>query len=46
VIFSAHDTGMFADYAARGFASVIAKPFDLDEMLAAVQASLGQRAAA
>jgi DNA-binding NtrC family response regulator len=40
VIFSAHNRETFADFAERGFAGVIAKPFDLEEMLATVQATL------
>jgi DNA-binding response OmpR family regulator len=38
VIISAHAPGMFADFHERGFAGVIAKPFDIDELLATVRA--------
>lgn len=32
---------LFADYAERGFAAVVAKPFDLDELLGIVQRQVG-----
>jgi two-component system OmpR family response regulator len=40
LIFSAHRPDVFTGYAERGFAGVIAKPFDLDELLNTVQATL------
>ena len=40
LIFSAHNSAVFADHAARGFAGVLAKPFDLDEFLATVRDTL------
>ncbi len=39
-IFSAHHLDVFEGYAARGFAGVISKPFDLDGLLATIQATL------
>jgi DNA-binding response OmpR family regulator len=44
LIFSAHRPDIFTGYAERGFAGVIAKPFDLDELLTTVQATLVGRA--
>jgi two-component system, OmpR family, response regulator MprA len=43
LIFSAHHPSVFTGYAERGFAGVIAKPFDLDELLTTVQATLTWR---
>jgi CheY-like chemotaxis protein len=43
LVFSAHDPAVFADYVERGFAGVIAKPFDLDGLLAAVCDTLAGR---
>jgi two-component system response regulator GlrR len=40
LIFSAHHPSAFAGYAERGFAGVIAKPFDLDELLTTVRDTL------
>ena len=40
-IVTAASPGAFADHAERGFADVIAKPFDLDELLALVRRHLG-----
>jgi DNA-binding NtrC family response regulator len=40
VIFSAHPPHTFDGHAERGFAGVIAKPFDLDALLATVKAVL------
>ncbi len=40
VIFSAHNTGAFADFAACGFAAVIHKPFDLDVFCAVIQTTI------
>jgi DNA-binding response OmpR family regulator len=40
VIYSAHRPEVFADHAARGFAGLLVKPFDLDELLATVRAHL------
>lgn len=37
VIYSAHRAEMFADYAERGFAGFLAKPFNLEELLGAVR---------
>jgi DNA-binding response OmpR family regulator len=37
VIFTAHSPERFADHAARGFAGLLAKPFDLDELLGMVR---------
>jgi DNA-binding NtrC family response regulator len=44
IIFSAHRADHFADYRARGFAGLISKPFDLDQLLATVGAVLRDRA--
>jgi DNA-binding NtrC family response regulator len=44
IIFSAHRADRFAGYAERGFAGIISKPFDLDELLATVEKVLGDRA--
>jgi len=41
VIFTAHTPARFADHAARGFAGLVPKPFDVDELLAVVRAALG-----
>ena len=43
LIFSAHDPALFADFAARGFAGVIAKPFDLDQLAETVRDTLVER---
>lgn len=43
VICSGHDPKLFADFAARGFAGTLPKPFDLDELLATVAAHAGPR---
>ena len=40
VIFSAHDPQVFAGYAEHGFAGLVAKPFDLDELLGTVKVVL------
>ncbi len=40
LIFSARVPAAFAGYAARGFAGLLAKPFDLDDLLATVRAAL------
>ena len=37
VIFTAHSPDRFAGHAARGFAGLLAKPFDLDELLGLVR---------
>ncbi len=42
-IFSAHSPDAFDGYAARGFAGVVAKPFDLDALLASVETLIGPR---
>ena len=42
-IFSAHLPRSFAGYAERGFAGVISKPFDLDELLATLSKALSGR---
>jgi two-component system sensor histidine kinase/response regulator len=42
-IFTAHAPDLFADFHERGFAGVIAKPFDLDELFAAVAHQLRAR---
>jgi DNA-binding response OmpR family regulator len=44
LIFSAHYPSVFAGYAERGFAGVIARPFGLDELLTTVRATLVGRA--
>ena len=44
VIFSAHNPGTFAGYAARGFAGFIAKPCDLDDVLHAIRSLSGPTA--
>ena len=36
VIFTAHQPSLFANWPARGFAGFIAKPFDLDDLMAQV----------
>jgi DNA-binding response OmpR family regulator len=38
IICTAHAPVVFADYAARGFADLLPKPFDLDTLLAMVRA--------
>jgi DNA-binding NtrC family response regulator len=43
VIFTAHGERDFADYAERGFAEVLTKPFDLDELLRVVRRRLPAR---
>jgi DNA-binding response OmpR family regulator len=40
IIFSAHPPHTFDGYRERGFAGVIAKPFDLDELLETIKAVL------
>jgi DNA-binding response OmpR family regulator len=40
VIYSAHSPARFAGHAERGFARLLAKPFDLDDLLAIVRAHL------
>ncbi|HET8631000.1 MAG TPA: response regulator [Thermomicrobiales bacterium] len=42
VVFTAHPPADFADWRARGFAGFLAKPFDCDDLLAAVAAALGE----
>lgn len=37
VIFSAHNPSAFTGYRERGFAGLVSKPFDLDELLATVR---------
>ena len=41
VIFTAHPPARFADHAARGFAGLVTKPFDVDALLAVVRAACG-----
>jgi len=41
VIFTAHRAQEYADFRARGFHDLLLKPFDLDELVATVQRSLG-----
>ncbi|HET8631137.1 MAG TPA: response regulator [Thermomicrobiales bacterium] len=41
VIFTAFPPDAFADWRARGFAGLLAKPFALDDLLAAVARALG-----
>ena len=43
ILFSAHRADYFADYRARGFAGLISKPFDLDQLLTTVAAVLTDR---
>ncbi len=43
VICSGHPPARFAGYAARGFAGVVTKPFDVEQLLAALRAVLGER---
>ena len=45
VIFSAHSADRFAGYRERGFACLLPKPFDLDDLLATVRRFAGSRAA-
>jgi DNA-binding NtrC family response regulator len=40
IIFSAHPPRVFAGYRERGFAGLIAKPFDLDDLLGTVKTVL------
>jgi CheY-like chemotaxis protein len=40
VIFSAHAPHVFAGYAEHGFAGLVAKPFDLDDLLETLKAVL------
>ncbi|HET8631098.1 MAG TPA: response regulator [Thermomicrobiales bacterium] len=40
VIFTAHPPAAFAEWRARGFAGLLAKPFDCADLLAAVAAAL------
>jgi CheY-like chemotaxis protein len=40
IIFSAYPPHLFEEFARRGFAGLIAKPFDLDELLETVTAVL------
>lgn len=41
VVFSAHHPRVFADFHERGFAGLVAKPFDLDTLLATVRHLVG-----
>ena len=41
VIITAHEISDYADFREHGFAGVLAKPFDLDELYAAVRRVLG-----
>ncbi len=41
VLFTAHRAQDFAGFAARGFRDLLLKPFDLDELVATVQRSMG-----
>jgi CheY-like chemotaxis protein len=41
VIFSAHAPGAFDGHRERGFAGLVSKPFDLDDLLRAVAALIG-----
>lgn len=41
VIATAHQPGDYADFAERGFAAFLAKPFDLDELFETVRLALG-----
>jgi DNA-binding response OmpR family regulator len=43
LVFSAHRADAFDGYRERGFAGVVTKPFDLDELLETVQVVLGGR---
>ena len=45
-ICSAHPPDAFADFAARGFAALVPKPFDADELLATVRRLAGPPAQA
>lgn len=42
VICTAHDPARFDDFAARGFAGLIAKPFDLDDLLEPIGRLIGR----
>jgi len=44
VIFTAHQPSLFAAWRERGFAGFIAKPFDLDDLVAQVTGYLGGQA--
>jgi CheY-like chemotaxis protein len=41
LVFTAYPPAAFAEWRARGFAGCVAKPFDVDDLLAAVAAALG-----